>query len=178
MSLSKSKSVAEHVIQMDIAAEPTPPSSVRDSLDDPYRRELLWRQSIDDIVTKTREEADIASKAHSVAAKKARNLYNLFGLPTVLIPVLGSLVSTYDDVPQLVITTLLLLTGLLSAGQNFMNFGRKSQTHYEYAARWMDISSNIQYEMAKPKQDRTAADVFIERLRNRTAALRAGEPPR
>ena len=49
--------------------------------------------------------------------------------------------------------------------------------HFEYSARWAELGSNVDFEMAKSRADRTAADVFLERLRNRSAALRAAEPP-
>jgi hypothetical protein len=49
--------------------------------------------------------------------------------------------------------------------------------HFEYSARWADLGSTVDFELAKGRADCTAADVFLERLRNLSASLRAAEPP-
>jgi len=162
-----------------VAAAPTPHSrggsGDRESLDDPYRRELQWREKLEALVMRTREEAGIAAHGHDRAARKARKLYQLFGLPTVIIPLAGSVAAQY--LPEAAVTVMLLASGVCAGINAFLNYGQKAQMHYEYAARWAELGSNVDFEMAKSRADRTAADVFLERLRNRSAALRGAEPP-
>ena len=147
----------------------------RESLDDPYRRELLWANRIEALVLRTREEAGIAAQAHDRAAKRARKLYQLFGLPSVVIPLAGSVAAGH--LPETAVTAMLLASGVCAGINAFLNYGQKAQMHFEYSARWAELGFNVDFEMAKNRADRTAADVFLERLRNRSAALRAAEPP-
>jgi hypothetical protein len=72
---------------------------------------------------------------------------------------------------------MMLASGVCAGVNTFLNYGQKAQAHFEYTARWAEMGSSIDFEMAKGRADRTQADVFLERLRNRTAALRAAEPP-
>ena len=171
--MSLSKALVEHAIEMETIPESTSPSK-RESLDDPFRREMLWRPVLESLVIKIRDEADETSRAHRMAAKKARKLYHVFGIPTVLIPLTGSMVATY--LPQVAVTALLLVTSVCGALSSFLALGARTQLHFEYSARWSDLANSVKYELAKSRADRCAADVFIERLRNQTTSLRASEP--
>ena len=72
---------------------------------------------------------------------------------------------------------MMLASGVCAGVNAFCDFGAKAQRHFEYGARYAELASNIDFQLARPRADRTAADVFLERLRCRTAALRAAEPP-
>jgi hypothetical protein len=156
---------------MDVVIETTPTSSE----DDPERREMLWRSRAEDLVNSVRDDARVHSAKHEKAAWKARKLYQLFGLPTVIIPLAGSVAAQY--MPEAAITAMMLASGICAGVNTFLNYGSKAQAHFEYSARWAELASVIEFEMAKGRADRTAADVFLERLRNRTSSLRAAEPP-
>ena len=143
--------------------------------DDPERREMLWHSSAEELVKSTREIAEAQSAKHDKAGWKARKLYQLFGLPTVLIPLAGSVAAQF--LPEAAVSAMLLVSGICAGVNTFLNYGQKSQMHFEYSSRWAELGSNVDFEMAKWRADRTAADVFLERLRNLTSALRAAEPP-
>ena len=55
-------------------------SGDRGSEDDPNRREMLWRNRVEDLVVKTRKDASSSAIKHENAANRARLLYQLFGL--------------------------------------------------------------------------------------------------
>jgi hypothetical protein len=148
--------------------------SSTDSRDNPLRKEMMWRPRAESLVNHTRDEATAAATKHEKAAKRARLLYQAFGLPTVLIPLAGSVASQF--LPEAAVTTMMVASGLCAGVNAFLNFGQKALLHSEYAARWLELASSIEFEMAKGRSERCAADVFLERLRNRSAALRAAEP--
>ena len=158
------------VIVSDILIETTP----RSSSDDPDRREMLWKARIEELVERTRDDATAAASTHEKAARKARLLYQCIGLPTVLIPMSLSVAAQF--LPEALVTTMMVVSGLCAGVNAFLDYGSKSQRHFEYSNRWLELSSTILFEMAKGRSDRCAADVFLERLRIRSAALRAAEP--
>ena len=145
------------------------------SEDNHERQEMLWRSRAEDLVKRIRDEAQAHSGKHGKAAWKARRLYHLFGLPTVVIPLAGSVAAQF--LPEVAVSAMMLASGVCAGVNAFLNYGQKAQLHFEYSARWAELASNVDFELAKSRADRTAADVFLERLRNRTAALRAAEPP-
>jgi len=154
-----------------IDIELTPTSSE----DDPERREILWRSKAEDLVNRIRGGSDAQSRKHEKAAWKARRLYQLFGLPTVIIPLAGSVAAQF--LPEVAVSAMMLASGVCAGVNAFLNYGQKAQMHFEYSARWAELGSSVDFEMVKPRADRTQADVFLERLRNRTAALRSAAPP-
>jgi len=158
-------------MNINIERESTPTSSE----DDPERREMLWHSRAEELVKSTRESAEAQSAKHDKAGWKARKLYQLFGLPTVIIPLAGSVAAQF--LPESAVSGLMLASGVCAGVNAFLNYGQKAQMHFEYSARWAELGSNVDFEMAKSRADRTAADVFLERLRNRSAALRGAEPP-
>ena len=164
--------MSDVVVAEDILIETTPRSS---SQDNPDRKEVLWRSKLEDLVLRTRDEASTSSSAHGRAAKRARLLYQCFGLPTVLVPLGASVAAQF--LPEAAVTAMMVASGLCAGVNAFLDYGAKSQRHFEYSNRWAELSSSISFEMAKGRADRCAADVFLERLRNRTGALRAAEPP-
>jgi hypothetical protein len=93
----------------------------------------------------------------------------------VIIPLAGSIAAHF--LPEVAVSAMLLASGICAGVNGFLNYGQKAQMHFEYSARWADLGSTVDFELAKGRADRTAADVFLERLRNLSAALRAAEPP-
>jgi hypothetical protein len=154
-----------------IQRESTPTSSV----DDPERREMLWRTRAEDHVNSVRGVAEAHAGKHEKAGWKARKLYQVFGLPTVIIPLAGSVAAQF--LPESAVSGLMLASGVCAGVNAFLNYGQKAQMHFEYSARFAELASSIDFEMAKSRSDRTAADVFLERLKGKTSSLRAAEPP-
>ena len=154
-----------------VERESTPTSSE----DNPERHEMLWRSKAEELANSIRDASDVQASKHTTAAWRTRRLYQLFGLPTVIIPLAGSVAAQF--LPEAAVSGMMLASGVCAGVNAFLNYGQKAQMHFEYSARWEDLASSILFELAKPRADRTAADVFLERLRNTTAALRAAEPP-
>jgi hypothetical protein len=145
------------------------------SEDDPERREMLWRTRAEDHVLTIRDMAKAHAGKHEKAAWKARRLYQVFGLPTVVIPLAGSVAAQF--LPETAVTGLMLASGVCAGVNAFLNYGQKAQAHFEFSGRWEELASSVDFELAKSRADRTQADVFLERLKGKTSSLRAAEPP-
>lgn len=154
----------------DIAIETTPASSS----DDETRREMLWKTRPEGLVTQVAVDALVTSAKHERAAWKAKRFHQALGLLSVVLP-LGASVASEHASP--VVNSALMLAAAVSSGVNqFLNYGAKSRHHFEYQSRWADLASNIDFELAKSRSDRVAADMFLEGVRTRLAAMRSSEP--
>ena len=149
-------------------------STPRSSSDDPDRRELMWKAPAEALVTRTRDEANAAAIKHERAAKKSRLLYQCFGLPTVLVPLAGSVAAQF--VPEAAVTVAMVCAAMCGAANTYLNFGAKASHHNEFHARWLELSSVIDFEVCRPRADRAACDLFLEKIQGRATALRAAEP--
>lgn len=154
----------------DIAIETTPASSS----DDETRREMLWKARPEELVIQIAIDALVTSTKHERAAWKAKRFHQALGLLTVVMPLGASIAIEYADP---VVNSALILSAAVCSGVNqVMNYGAKSRHHFEYQARWADLASNINFEMAKSRADRVAADMFLEGVRTRLAAMRSSGP--
>ena len=159
------------MLDIAIERESTPTCSE----DDPERREMLWRTRAENHVLTIRDVAKAHAGKHEKAAWKARRLYQVFGLPTVVIPLAGSVAAQF--LPETAVTGLMLASAVCAGVNAFLNYGQKAQAHFEFSGRWAEMASSIDFEMAKGRADRDAADVVLERLKGKSSSLRAAEPP-
>ena len=156
---------------MDITTE-----HLSESKDDD-RVELPWEDREEQLVQKIASECTIVSKEHENKAKYNKKLYVAFGLPAMLIPIILAGLNTFlTKEHELLVSSLLILSGILTGISQFFNFGKKTQAHFEYASRYSELLLMIDIEMVKPKRFRLACDVFLERVSKCFADLNANAP--
>jgi len=141
-----------------ISIDITPPSC-----DDINRKELLWESREEDLLKKWAIQMKENSIAHGKKARSTKKLYALFGLPSTLIPItLSGLSSLHID--PLTNSLLMILTGSLIGISTFFNLGKKFSTHFEYEHKYSELSMELEKELRKPKKHRLACDVYMEKI--------------
>lgn len=154
-----------------IEIEMTPPS-----VDDNSRKEMLWslRPEKQLLVWKT----DIGKKKekHFQTGNKNKKLFIIFGIPTITIPAVIAGLNGVIELLPITISILMICSSIISAIASFMNFGKKSQMHFEYESKYSELETEIEVELCKHKIDRIACDVFLERIFNRYNALNSSAP--
>ena len=155
-----------------------PRSESSESKDDTERKELLWTGKQEQILKEWKAEMIQRSEFHGLKGRKYRKLYNLFGLPSVIIPiVLSALSDTLKKENYDLINALLLLSAGVFAGVNaFLNFGKKFANHIEFENRYDELARRIDKELAKPKKNRLACDVYMEKIQLRYSSLNVRAP--
>ena len=152
----------------------SPPSS--QSQDDNQRKELLWENREEILLEEWMENMEAQSKKHRVKGDKFKQLYKLFGIPAILIPIALSSLSNQLEGSPLINSMLMLLAGICSGISNFLNFGRLYSEHYNYEQLYNEMANELKKELSKPKRHRIACDVFMERVYMRYSALNSGAP--
>ena len=146
----------------DIRIEITPPS--KDSMDNPDRRELFWESREEKLLHGWKDDMIVKSKKHYLRSKKFKKLYLVFGCITIFIPLILSGIIDMDIHPY-VISFLMIFSGMVSGLSTFINFGKKFQAHSEFDNKYSGLALEIESELRKPKKNRIACDVFLERMR-------------
>jgi hypothetical protein len=158
----------------DTVHEHTPPSG--SSEDDVLRKELMWETREEEYI---RGIASVCSEKfirHNEYAGWYRLYYSAYGLPAAVLPLIATAAVEY--VPQkYVITGLLLGAAICSAVNTFLDFGRKSQKHEDYAGRYGALVAEIDGQLCRPKIGRIACDVMLERVKERFSSLNMSAPP-
>ena len=146
------------------------------SQDDPNRTELLWSKKQESILIQWREDMLQRSKYHDAKAARYKKLYNLFGLPSVIIPVALSALSNILKDYELVNSLLLLAAGVFAGVSTFLNLGKKAANHAEFENRYDQLARRIDKELAKPKKNRLACDVYFEKIELKFSSLNVRAP--
>lgn len=146
---------------------------------EPNFLEEKYTQENEDLLEEWLVQAKEASVAHNAAGRKFKFKHELFGLPAAAIPIAYSPVAgLFSANPgiQYANAFVLVTTGLLSCTYTFFNFGKKSQQHFDYEARYADLATTIQVELAKKREIRIRADRFIEMIQSKIDGLGANAP--
>lgn len=69
-----------------------------------------------------------------------------------------------------------MTAGLFSGVGMFFNFCKKQVEHNTYANKFFKLVTEVESELAKPKKNRIACDVYIEKVKNEYNSLVLSSP--
>ena len=147
----------------DIKLDITPPSSE----DNDQRKELLWEKREEDLIKSWSLDCVTRSVLHNKKARENKIKFGIFGLPTVLIPIILGGISSLIPCNSLTSSIILMFAGLFSGITMFFNFGRKQEEHNNTSNKIFELHTDISSELSKPKYYRIACDVYLEQIKNR-----------
>jgi hypothetical protein len=152
-------------------------TAVSVSVDNPLRKELLWEPREEIVVHEWKNRCDEASRAHGKKARRVKKLFTALSIPTIILPLVLSGFAEYLTEHPTTSSVLLLTTASLTGLNAFLNYGKRTQLHFNSEANYGDLSLSIQSEMCKPKFQRMACDVYLERIRSQLSGLDKVAPP-
>lgn len=145
-----------------------------------------WTKKLDKYASTMRTIALTKAYFHTETGHYYRMLEIKWGLPTVVVPaIFGPLVlmlSLHKEcndvyhVSDYVSSLGFIITGVTSAINGFFRFGNRSALHHMYSAKYSDIVTDIDVELARMKKFRLPADVFSTAIKIRFDNLVFGEP--
>lgn len=133
------------------------------------RNEMLWNNRLETLFIHWAMECKEKAQKHNDEAKRKKILYRCFGIPAVIIPITMASANqlmgedTYHS--KLINSIGYLLTGALTAVNTFINYAAQYEKHYSTEVRYMELHTDIESILIKPKKDRQAADVVLERYK-------------
>lgn len=141
--------------------------------------EEAWNQAGEDLVSGWAEQCMEKSEYHSGKESKNKVLHAIFGLPSILLPVLLAaatpLIDTLDEAALIQVSGLITI-GVVSSINTFFNFDKKSARHQEYSARYNELATDVQYQLFKGREFRVSSDEFIARVQTKFNNLNEKAP--
>lgn len=123
--------------------------------------------------------AEAKRDAHNIKGKSFKFKHEITALPAALLPIIYSPISGLLDDSQgvkVANVSVLITTGILSGVHSFFDFGRKSQKHFEYEAKYSDLVTTILVELSKKREIRIRCDRFLEMIQAKIDNYGANEP--
>jgi len=150
-------------------------------------REEPWDHRIEDYMKKLLNICYEKSNFHNEAGYHFKAKRNMWGLPTVLIPAMLSPISlmvgwAYKDTCNTITASDyisavgFMLTAIFTAVYSFFGFGERYTQHFNAAAVYDSIISEVEAELVKHRQFRMQADVFTIRIKMQVDFAAQHEP--
>lgn len=146
------------------------------SVDDINRKELLWERREEKLLLKWCDDCEVRSKAHEVKGNKHKLKYAIFGIPSILIPIVLGGVAPLVPCHSIAYSIGMMCSGLFSGVSMFFNFGKKQQSHHHFSTKFFELSNEVQSELSKPKRHRIACDVYLEKIKQEYTSLVKNSP--
>jgi hypothetical protein len=147
-----------------------------DSRDDSHRQEMMWEKREENLLLAWSSDCKKRSNKHEMKGNQNKMKYGMFGVPSILIPILIGSLAQVIACHSLEYSLGIASSGLFSAINMFFNFGKKAQTHYEYSNKFFELANEIQSELAKPRRHRIACDVYLEQIKLKYQSLCSESP--
>lgn len=141
-----------------------------------------WNDEHEKFLKNVRKEAYKQAKDHKHCGFTYQCWYNLFGLPTVIIPILMTPFNMIfaqqkyddcDDETQIMSTAeyinafSFLVIGIFTSITQFFKFAERYQLHFQFENVYNDIKTDIDTELVKSRKFRSPCDVFIAKIQMR-----------
>jgi len=152
------------------------PNSQNSSKDDPNRRELLWDRREEKIFHEWIKQSKAKVQIHKRKEKFCKMKNIIFSVPCIVIPIISSGLSGILPCNSLENSILMMIVGILNCINTFFDFGRKQEKHGIFANRYFSLITEVESELSKPKRDRVACDLYIEKIKQMYNNLHLTEP--
>ena len=126
-------------------------------------KEEPWSDAQEVLLTEWRKTAFEASLAHEKAGQAAKKKNVIFGLPALLIPLCMTPASAVlKGVPWFNYVEMIgfMASGCASALVTFFDLSAKREKHFNHSARYGDLVTDLDAELARPRAYRQDVDTF------------------
>ena len=157
---------------------------IRDSLEkddssekDNVRTEEPWNEFHETYFESIIEECKRETIRFQQSSMKNKFYYKIFSIPVVVLPISVSILNKYfTESYEFIRVMLLLLSGMLSGVNMFLNFSKKEQLFGEYSNKYKELQTIIEFQLTKKKRYRLDVDVFSERIKQVYLELNKNSP--
>ena len=143
---------------------------------DVIREEELWSSDNTKFLVTWSDEMEIKAKKHDANFTKYKARYNALSIPTILLPLLCSPLTSYIEKYPMITSLTLICTGMLSGINSFFNYSKKAQKNDQYSNLYSQLSREIKTELRHPSRFRMPVDKFSERVYQKYSSLDSSAP--
>ena len=148
-----------------------------ESSEDKEREEQPWDTKSELFIVDIKLSCDQISKMFNSASRRSKKKYNLFAIPTIILPLICSVViNRLDKNKDIINSVLLCIIGILNGLNTFFNYGKKCMEYNEYSGKYNELANIISVELSKQKKYRIDLDVFLERVTLKKQQLDSSAP--
>jgi hypothetical protein len=150
-----------------------------------------WTIEIEELINRWKDQTEKLSNVHQESGYITRIRYYRLAIPSIIVPFIMTFVSQNinDQIDQsnqsdnvqhiqnityslnLINGLAFMFTSILSAINLFFGYSKTSEEHFQVSARYSEISTRIDSELARIRKFRTPSDVFITEIKGKIESL-------
>lgn len=144
---------------------------------DAVREELKWMSDIEKTILGWEATARENVIKHGKMKKYYKRIYNVFGGITAALPIaVGFVNAGVGENSRTLMSVLMGCTGVLVGIYERINAGKKAEQYSHYEYQYSQLANEIHSEMIKPRRNRPAADVYLQKILDRVNSIDSGAP--
>jgi len=140
-----------------------------------------WTEQIETLIARWKNQVDKLSHVHQESGYIVKTRFYRLMIPSIIIPFIMTLVSQNlyqgtNDSAHIIDGVMFMLTSALSSLVMFFSYGQLYEQHFQFSARYSDLVTRIDSELARRRKFRTPSDVFITEIKCRIENLNDSAP--
>ena len=147
------------------------------SLDRLDRIETLWTDKNEELLKDWMNQSEKAAVKHVTKAKHFKAIYMSLGLLGAILPIVLSGITDILQEHQIILTTMLIISGVLNGVVSFINPSKKSELHFIAESKFAELVTKIKRDLSLKKSERPAADMYLENIMNLLNRFNSESPP-
>lgn len=138
-----------------------------------------WTDTVEDFIKNIKAKAQKSSDSQHAAGHKKRSRSHIL-IALIVIPpiILGAMVGKFGEEEWMQITSMvgLIVTGIANGIASAFDYSGKSQKHFNFNARYDDLITDIDEELAIPQEKRRSARAFMARIKTKFDCINNNAP--
>ncbi len=147
------------------------------SLDRIDRVETIWTEKNEALLKDWMIQSEKAAVKHVSKAKHFKAIYMSLGLLGSVLPIVLSGITDILQDHQVILTTMLIISGVLNGVVSFINPSKKSELHFIAESKFAELSTKIKRDLSMKKSERIACDMYLENIMNLLNRFNSESPP-
>lgn len=156
--------------------EKTPVSQARMSIDNLDRPELMWTAKNETFIKDWMKMLKEKIALHNESGEKYKIMYRYMSIPAIVLPVIMSSFLEEFESHTLILKLILIFLGVFQGITKFVNPAKRSETHFQFEAKYNAVLWDLKLEIVKPKPLRTACDIVLHKNNEKITQLQETEP--
>jgi hypothetical protein len=150
---------------------------IRELTDVAVTIKLPWDKGMEETLQAISNKCKALSLSHQKARDRNRWFWILFGLPSMLVPLVTGGVGAYLEGEYEWVRSVALLTTAMNSGiLQFFNFGERRSLYNESSWKFGALGELVDQELSKPRQFRIPCNIFMDRVFNNFQQIKAQSP--
>lgn len=124
-----------------------------------------WTEELESYIRDILEKSKEASDWHKAKGIKCKTLRHIWGLPSVVIPIIVTAIENSDYKNKILISSSLAIATISAAIDHLFNFGKRSETHFQAMSKFDNLITDCEEVLSMQREFRRTPNTVITQIK-------------